>query len=165
MLYSQARPLIKSGDLLAFSHVGWGSWHDFKIQMIRVFQRTEYSHVGVAWVVGGRVFILEAVMPLVRIYPLSKLGKFFWLPTNANWSPDVEEYALSIVGDEYSQLEAVESPFTTPKKDNLWECAEFAHDVLTMAGVDFQNVSRTPCDIVRHAMENLGITNTLVTPS
>ena len=74
--YSEYRDQIKSGDLLAWSHRGFRSWHDFKVQAVRLFTQSEYSHVGIAWVVGGRVFVIEAVEPRVRIFPLSKLGEY-----------------------------------------------------------------------------------------
>ena len=83
MIYKQARPMIRSGDVLAWSHRGIRSWHDLKIWLVRMFTRSEYSHVGTAWVVGNRVFVIEAVMPKVRIYPLSKLGDFYWLQMGA----------------------------------------------------------------------------------
>jgi len=60
MKYSEVRDTIKSGDLLAWSHRGWRTWYDIKIQAVRFFTQSEFSHVGVAWAVGGRVFVLEA---------------------------------------------------------------------------------------------------------
>ena len=163
MKYEDARPLIKSGDLLAFSHFGWKSWHDIKIQAVRMFTRSEYSHVGIAWVVGSRVFCIEAVMPLVRIYPLSKLGEFYWLPTNVEWTPQVEDFAMSTVGAEYSQWKAIESVFETPQdNDGLWQCCEFAKATLKLAGVDLGN-EVTPTGVVKQAL-NLGYELKLVTP-
>ena len=69
--YQEVRSSIKSGDLLFWSHRELKSWYDLKVQIVRMVTRSEYSHVGVAWVTGGRVFALEAVVPLIRIYPLS----------------------------------------------------------------------------------------------
>jgi hypothetical protein len=57
MKYEAAREKVKSGDLLAWSHRGWRSWYDIQIQLVRFFTQSEYSHVGIAWVVGGRVHI------------------------------------------------------------------------------------------------------------
>lgn len=150
MDYSAVRPTIKSGDLLAWSHRGWGSWHDFKIQLVRCFTQSEYSHVAVAWVIGGRVFALEAVQPLVRIYPLSKLGDFYHLPMAADWSPATEEFALAHVGEPYSQLQAMAAFFGPLTHDGLWECAEYASAVLQLAGVDLGPLA-TPTAVVREA--------------
>jgi len=150
MNYEQARPLLKSGDLLAWSHTGWGSWHDIKVQLVRMFTRSEYSHVAVAWVTAGRVFALEAVQPMVRIYPLSKLGDFYHIPLVVNWTPEVEEYALSHVGTPYSQVKAIKAFFQPLLHDGQTECAEYVSDVVVAAGA-FVGAVATPTAVVRHA--------------
>jgi hypothetical protein len=149
MDYATARPHIKSGDLLAFSHVGWGSWYAWKIQIVRMMTRSEFSHVAIAWVIGGRVFALEAVIPLVRIYPLSKLGDFYHLPLNTHWNW-AEEFAMAHVGTPYSQLKAIRAFFKPVLHDGVTECAEYASDVLLMAGVDLGPIA-TPTAVVRAA--------------
>lgn len=162
MKYSEVRPQIKSGDLLCWSHRGWFSIYDLKIQAVRIFTRSEWSHVGTAWVVGDRVFVIEAVMPLVRIYPLSKLGEFGWLPLNAKWSPEALEYALSKVGQKYSQLQAMQSPFLKPPEDGLWQCSELAALVALRDGIDL-GTTFTPSAVVREAQLR-GAPLSIITP-
>ena len=164
MKYADARPSIKSGDLLAWSHRApwYRSWYDFKIAMVRMFTQSEYSHVGTAWCVGERVFVIEAVTPLVRIFPLSKLLPFYHFPTNAKWTDETLEYALSKVGEPYSQLQAIESFFHLPKDDSLWECAELTRLIGLKSGVNL-GVVATPSYVVLNASLN-GSTSTLVTP-
>lgn len=152
MIYRQARPMIRSGDIIAWSHRGIRSWHDLKIWLVRMFTRSEYSHVGTAWVVGDRVFVIEAVMPLVRIYPLSKLGDFYWLQMGAYWRRATETLALSYVGDDYSQIQAVVSPFVTPPEDHRWECAELVATVARQDSIDLGAVY-TPSEIVLAAQK------------
>ena len=152
MIYSKARPMIRSGDVLAWSHRGIHSWHDFKIACVRFFTRSEYSHVGTAWVVGNRVFVIEAVMPKVRIYPLSKLGDFYWLQMGAYWRKATETLALSFVGDDYSQVQAMVSPFITPPKDDHWECAELVATVARQDSIDLGAVY-TPSEVVLAAQK------------
>ena len=152
MKYSEARAAIRSGDILAWSHRGIKSWHDLKIWFVRMFTRSEFSHVGTAWVIGDRVFVIEAVMPLVRIYPLSKLGDFYHLPMGAPWKPSTEALALSKVGHKYSQLQAMLSPFDEPPADDLWECAELVAAVANADGINLGNVY-TPSAIVVAAMQ------------
>ena len=152
MIYKQARPMIRSGDVLAWSHRGIHSWHDLKIWVVRLFQRSEYSHVGTAWVVGNRVFVIEAVMPKVRIYPLSKLGDFYWLQMGAYWRKATETLALSFVGDDYSQLQAMVSPFITPPDDRRWECAELVATVARQDSIDLGAVY-TPSEVVLAAQK------------
>ena len=152
MKYEQARPMIRSGDVLAWSHRGIRSWHDLKIWFVRMFTRSEYSHVGTAWVVGNRVFVIEAVMPKVRIYPLSKLGDFYWLQMGAYWRKATETLALSFVGDDYSQVQAMVSPFITPPKDDRWECAELVATVARQDSIDLGAVY-TPSEVVLAAQK------------
>jgi len=123
--YKDIRSQIKSGDLLGWSHRELKNWHDLKIWFVRLFTRSEYSHVGLAWVVGGRVFVIEAVQPMVRVYPLSKLleNGCYLIQLDANWTEEVEELALECVGDVYSQKQAMVAPFKVPPLDKLWECA------------------------------------------
>jgi hypothetical protein len=159
MNYLEARSKIKSGDLLAWSHRGWGTWHDIKIQAVRFFTQSEYSHVATAWCVGDRVFVIEAVQPLVRIYPLSKLGEFYWLPLNCNWNDKALDYALSKVGESYSQMQAITAFFKTlEKEDSLWECAELAARVSALAGFDLGTVY-TPSKVVQRALEQGAVTH------
>lgn len=155
MDYRTIRPYIKSGHLLAWSHRApfWRSWHDFKIAMVRFFTQSEYSHVGMAWVVGNRVLVIEAVTPLVRIYPLSKLGDFYHIPINGRFGYEALSFALSRVGEPYSQLQAMASPFAELREDTKWECAELCIAIGKRMGVDLGRIA-TPSEVVRTAMLN-----------
>jgi hypothetical protein len=163
--YQEIRPEIRSGDLFAWSHTSWKSWYDIKIQAVRLFTQSEYCHVGIAWVIGGRVFALEAVQPKVRIFPLSKLTPFYWLPMNAPWDPKTEEYALSIIGEPYSQEQAVAAFINMLKtgKDANWQCAEYVHEVLKTDGIDLGKKA-TPNAIVLAAQERPDVAMHYVTP-
>ena len=152
MIYRQARPLIRSGDILAWSHRGIQSWYDLKIWFVRLFTRSEYSHVGTAWVVGERVFVIEAVVPKVRIYPLSKLGEFYWLPMGAYWRKTTEALALSYVGNAYSQTQAIQSLFNTPPTDGEWQCAELVATIARQDSIDL-GLTYTPSAIVLAAQK------------
>lgn len=150
MKYADIRSTIRSGDLLAWSHRGWRTIHDIKIQIVRMATRSEYSHVGVAWVVGGRVFVIEAVEPLVRVYPLSKLGAFYHIPLGAPWAPPTEELALSHLGKEYSQLDAIRAFFKPLGRSVVSECAALVLNVLHADGVDLGDRA-TPDGVVYQA--------------
>ena len=160
MKYSQQRDYIHSGHLLAWTHRSWKSWYDIKVQIVRFFTQSEYSHVGVAWRIGGRLFVIEAVVPQVRIYPLSRLGSFYHIPVAAHWTPEVTEFALQQVGKPYSQWKAIKSFFGPVKQDSYTECAETAIVILASAGVNL-GVLATPTAVVREALN--GATLTLIT--
>lgn len=151
MKYQQIRPKIRSGDLLAWGYKSWRTWRDIKIQLVRFFTQSEYSHVGTAWVAGERVFVVEAVVPLVRIYPLSQLGDFYHLPLNAEWGANAERYALENVGMPYSELEAIQAFFKIPGSNSTFECAELACKIAAADGIDLGSVY-TPTAVVEAAL-------------
>ena len=155
MKYSEAKPKIKSGDLLAWSHKKWGSWYDFQIQMVRAFTQSDYCHVGIAWCIAGRTFVIEAVGSGVRIFPLSHAESFYWVPLPVEWSEKVEEFALSTIGEPYSKIECFKAFFgmeLEETKERTWECAELAMAILGQAGCKL-NVSPTPSKVVQAALE------------
>ena len=154
MNYTTARPQIKSGDLLAWSHRApfWRSWADLQIALVRLFTRSEYSHVGTAVVLAGRVLVIEAVQPRVRLHPLSQLGDFYWLPLGASWTPNAEAYAFAQLGDSYSTASAMFGFFGMPSDDKCEQCAELKIRIARAAGIDLGTVA-TPTAVVRGALE------------
>lgn len=160
MKYADARPLIKSGDLLAFSHGDWKSWDGIKVNLVRIFTLSTYSHVALAWVVGGRVFALEAVKPKLRIFPLSKLGDFYHIPLNVDWDDVTEEFALSKIGVDYSELAAMRAFFVPLEDGNVQECAAYVMEVVEKSGVSLGHLARP--DTVIFTAQLLGSTLTFV---
>ena len=161
MDYATARPLIRSGDLIAQSGGVWTSWHGIKVNIVRMFTRSTYSHVGIAWVVGGRVFILEAVKPKLRIYPASKIGDFYLLPMRATWADTTEQLALENVGVDYSEVIAIKAFFKLFDGAEVRQCAAYALTVLRADGIKLGNRA-TPGAAVLAAMRR-GADCTLIT--
>lgn len=165
MNYTEARSKFKTGDILAWSHGSWATFHDAKVNLIRIGTRSEYSHVGLTWVVGGRVLVVEAVVPQIRIFPLSKLLPFYQVQMPKRLSKKGEEFMLSQVGGEYSQWEAVKAFIGHVKNgsNSYWECAELVN---TTWGVDisaFGQIKATPTETVKYAMETLNASMRLIT--
>lgn len=156
MKYSDIRAEIKSGDVLAWTNRKWGSWYDFQIQMVRVGTQSEYCHVGVACIIGGRVFILESVGSGVRMFPLSLEVPFFWIPTNMKWTEEVLELALSKMGQKYSRLDGIKSLWQKikPGTDEQWQCAEYVRFILQNAGINI-DCRNTPAEVVYWLQENM----------
>ncbi len=161
MNYVEERPLIKSGDVIAFTHKEWHTVSDLEIQAVRFFTQSEFSHVGIAWVVGGRVFVLEAVVPRVQIFPLSNYTPFYHIPMGRVLSDTALEYALSKVGESYSKTEAIKAFFGKEKDDDQWECAEYVHSVLASNGILLTGKA-TPTGVVNDCLE-IGKTMSMVT--
>lgn len=150
--YTDIRPSIKSGDLLAWSKKGWSTLYDLEMQLIRMVTRSEYIHVGVAWVIGERVFVIEAVMPKVRVFPLSKLMPFYHISLNNPWKKETEEFALAQIGCEYSIKHALKSIMDKPNFDkDEWQCAQLANEILKIDGMNLGDVY-TPSKVVESAL-------------
>lgn len=156
MRYSDIRLKIKSGDLLAWTHKSWGSWNDWQIQFVRFFTQSEYSHVGLAYVIGSRIFVLEAVGSGVRMVPLSANIPFFLIQTGMRWNDRVEDLAVSKLGEKYSKWAAIKSFFIKikPGEDRDWECAEYAMFIMQEAGFPI-DCHCTPTDVIQWMQENL----------
>lgn len=131
MRYADFRPQIKSGDLISFTHRGWfTSFYSFKVMLVRLFQLSEYCHVGTAIVMGGRVWVLEAVTPGVRLVPLSNLLPCYHVAAE-EFTQEQIELGLSFVGDEkmrYSIWECVKGFLgRNDYTDNNIQCAELVN--------------------------------------
>ena len=146
MTYTDVRHRIRSGHLLAWSSKGWGNWYEIQHHIIRVLTESEYVHVGLAWRLAGRVFVLEASKDGVRIYPLSRRIPFYWSRTGMRWDEDVERYALEHFGDQFSKVRAWQAWMGWLKRSNkphLWQCAEFVSAVLRRGDYNL-NCDMTP---------------------
>lgn len=157
MKYIDMRDRIQSGDVIALSHYAWGSFYDLQVQAVRVGTESEYSHVGLAWVIAGRVFVLESVVPFVRLVPLSAMAErgFYWMPMDVPMSEMELEFALSKVAlGRYSKWQAILAQFRKLKigVDDLWECAEFLIAARRLSGVDLGDKA-TPSAVVRAAQD------------
>lgn len=123
--YDEIRSKIRTGDVLAWTHrAGWfKSWYDFKINLVRLFTRSEYSHVGIAVVLAGRVFVLESVTGGIRLMLLSKQLPCFWIKYRYPFDLD---RAMSVLGEPYSQLEAIKGELgQTDDTNGKWQCSEY----------------------------------------
>lgn len=157
MNYAAIRNRIQSGDLIALTHTKWGSLYDLQIQVVRTVQQSEYSHIGIAYVMGGRVWIIESVDPYIRMMPLSNLAAegFYLLQTQSPISEQELTFSMAEIGvGRYSKWEAIKAFFhkITIGRNGLWECAEFVIASRKLSGVNLGNVA-TPSAVVQIAQE------------
>lgn len=91
--------------------------------------RRKYSHVAVAWVIAGRVMMLESVTGGIRPFPLSKC-----LPCDhITYKPMDVDKAMSVCGEQYSIWECVKGFFGRSMQANKkWQCSKYVvwvHDM------------------------------------
>lgn len=157
MKYSEIRNTIKTGDVLAWSEGDFKSWKGIQLSIVRMFTRSTYNHVGVAYVVGGRVFVVEAVVPYVRIYPLSKVLPCYYMKVPFDATPEMEERMLQLVGLPYSKWEAIRSFFTkSTDSESVWECSKLVNSVLGKVDDRFNQINDTPAETVRLLTDVIG---------
>lgn len=148
MKYSEYRDNIRSGDVVAWSHRGIKSFYDLKIWFVRLFTRSEYTHVGIVWRYKSRIFIIESVIPYIRIVPLSNFLPCYVIHMNKDLGATSEEVALKLVGvGKYSQWEAIKAYFSANKDPDAWQCVEFVKKVLE-ANNTFIESKDTPSDFI-----------------
>ena len=151
MFYSERRKMIKSGDLLAWETRHVGSLLDAVLKIDKRLNHTQWSHVGVALVLGGRVFCVEATPPAVRIMPLSKLGDFYHLPVNIPWREKYTEILLRHVGKPYSLNGWVKEKLGFVSDADDFYCSELAADFYKNIGIiDEVRHGITPDTLVTH---------------
>jgi hypothetical protein len=151
MEYKDIRPTIKSGDLIA-----WSSGHGWQVNIVRIFTRSEYNHVGIAWVVDDRVFVVEAVPgDGIRVALLSEHRPFYHVSHGDAfvWTADMERFMLSKVGEKYSKWEAILGFFNKTSNNARWECAELVRETYAVTDKYITCTHATPAEIVEYCMK------------
>lgn len=152
--YTNYRDTIRSGDLLIWSKGTNSFVGNILLFIIRLFTMSEYTHVGIAWKIGNRLFVIEANMPSVRIIPLSSFSKFYHIPMGIEWTNDIESYLLDKIGEPYSIKGAITGYFgSINNTDGNWQCAELANMFYKSIGIDYGD-AYTPSKLVKAILEN-----------
>lgn len=144
MRYEDARQWMRSGDLVLFRGRGLGCW------IIRKVTRSRYAHAAVVWRVGTRVLLLES---RVRTHGVA-IGRPMsaalddgaaWISTSADWTPQAEAVALDrSLGQPYGWVDALRAAFGLRPTSRGLQCAEYAQEVLTAAGLHLRILAPTP---------------------
>lgn len=133
--YSEIRDQIKTGDLLAWKTKKIGSLSDMVLYLYQKIFKVEYSHVGVVVVLGGRVFVIEATPPVVRLYPLSRKDDFYWVTCGLAEKQNYIEYLFNTVGNSYSLLDLIKSCLHIKLNNSDFYCSELVGDFYKYAGL------------------------------
>ena len=134
-LYLDEREKIQSGDLLIWSQEKLETLSDLIPYIVRFFTMSDYNHVGIAWKVEGRLFVIEATLPEIRIHPVSKRRPFYYIPMGVKMDDKGLNYLLNLIGKDYSIRQAVLALFGKSLKDE-YICTELAKEFYNLYGVD-----------------------------
>lgn len=155
MKYNDCRKLIQTGDVLAWSEGGPPtSWRNIQLNLVKMGTMSQFNHVGLAYVLAGRVFVVEAVVPEIRIFPLSKELPFYYLQTPFRLNDEQEAKLMKRVGLPYSKWEAVKSAFSKDTNgQSVWECAKLVNQTLLDFDPGFDDLNDTPGDTVDYLLK------------
>lgn len=156
LTYTSARAQIQSGDLIALKHKRWRTFYDWQVQAVQTVTQSPYCHVAQVWAVGERLFVLEAVTPLVRMVPLTYFAMegFYWIQIGTPMN-DVELAKaleqVAIAG--YSKWQALLAFFGRLElgADQVTQCCEYVITNRRLSGVDLGPVA-TPAAVVQAAL-------------
>jgi hypothetical protein len=164
MKYADIRSKIQTGDVLAWSEGGkWNSWRNFQLNLVKMGTMSQYNHVGLAYVLAGRVFVIEAVVPLIRIFPLSQVLPFYYIPTEFRLNEEQEAKLMSRVGLPYSKWEAIKAAFSKDTNgQKVWECAKLINQTLMDFDPGFDDLNDTPQASVEYLMSKHDCPVTLI---
>lgn len=142
------RQAIKSGDLLIWKKSKKSLISNWTIELIRFFTRSDFAHVGIAWVMDGRVFVVEATQPVVRLTIVKDNDEFYHAPMVIEWSDTSEEYLIDKIGLKYSVFDAIRAFLgKTLDNDRRYQCAELANEFYKTHGIELGDAF-TPSELV-----------------
>lgn len=145
------RGVIRSGDLLVWSTNKKNWLSRMILKFIRFMTASEFAHVGVAWRIEGRLWVVEATIPVVRLSPVKDDDEFFHVPVNLQWNAGCENYLIDKIGLPYSVMDDVRAYLGEALDDDKkWQCAELANDFYRSQGIDIGICSNTPTEVVNN---------------
>lgn len=137
--YEQIRNQIKTGDMLLWrDHKGGGLRSIIERWIIRHGTASPYTHVGIAWVDHGRVWVMDITTKGCAPRLLSKCGDFDWSSAPIELSEQALLFAFSCFGEwQYSRWQAVMGALKrlTIGVDSYGQCAEYAISVWKIDGI------------------------------
>jgi hypothetical protein len=155
MRYSKLRPRIKTGDLIVWAHRGnLRSRKGFETWLTRTAQQAPWTHVGVAWVEHGRVWVMDLTTRGCAPRLLSGDLPAYWIAAPRALGEPALHYAFSRFGElVYSRWQAVLGFLGLLRigADLQGECAEYVLEIYRTEGIAPTDVA-TPAALVEAAL-------------
>lgn len=127
VLYSEIRSELKTGDLIAWDDAELDSFFGIILYLYQKILKAKYTHVGVVVRIGGRVFIVEATPPEVRLIPLKMLTDFYHIKANVKANPQSQiKFLLATLGTTYSLWDMAKGLFKLGSSKKDFYCSELA---------------------------------------
>lgn len=128
-LFSEIHTKIKTGDLVAWNTPKYKSFLTFVLFLYQKITGSVFTHVGMVVKIGGRLYVVEAVPPMVRLFPLENYKHFFWIDAAVK-APASKQltFLTAKVGKPYSILDMFKSHIGMENSKDDYYCSELAAD-------------------------------------
>lgn len=156
--YSEIRDTLKTGDLISWKA---GKVNSFFTAILKIYQKIlkpKSVHVGVVFVAGKRVFVVEARPPQIRIYPLSRMEDFYLIRTNIPDDKNNVDLLLAKVGVKYGLFDLIKGIlFGKGKNNKRIYCSELAsiyyESVQLLDTTKYKDAWRSPDNLIEAICE------------
>lgn len=139
MSYEEVRDKIKTGDILLWRASTKGTLRTLLERwIVKHGTASVYTHVGLAWVGMGRVWVMEMTTKGCAPRLLSSCGDFDWAPAPKQLSEKALTYAFDCFGVwQYSRWQAILGGLKrlVIGDDTYGQCAEYTLAVLAKDGM------------------------------
>lgn len=158
-LYSEIKSKIKTGDLVAWDSPKYSSLLTFILFLYQKITGAVYTHVGVVVKIGGRLYVVEAVPPMVRIFPLENQKRFYWIDATVKGSASRQlGFLTARVGKPYSILDMFKIFLGMENSKEDYYCSELAADFYLHFGyITDPEAGYSPDTIVKAISEREGV--------
>lgn len=163
-LYSEIRSKIKTGDLIATDEAPIDSFFGLVLSLYQKILGAKYTHVGVAVRMGGRVFVVEATPPEVRLVPISMFGDFKLIQTEMKDNENAQlEFLFASLGKKYSIFDMLKGTLGITGDNSDYYCSELAGDFYNSFGyITDRKAGHSPDSIVEAVLEKAKVEPILV---
>lgn len=159
-LYSEIRSDIKTGDLISWKAGKVNSIFSFILYVYQKILKPKSVHVGIVVNdIGGRLLVVEARPPAVRIFPLSMMEDFYLIKTNIPYEQNDIDFLLKKLGVKYGALDVIKGLFYLDNDRERLYCSEIAdlyYKHIKYLSEGYYDAGRTPDQLVEAIVEVSG---------
>lgn len=141
---------VRDGDLLIWREDRLSRTSNFFLGVVRLATVSDFAHVGVAMWLNGKLHVVEATQPYIRVSQVTDMP--YHIPMPGAWTEESSSFLIAQVGTDYGFMDCVRAylGITTARDDN-WQCAELTHEFYRLGGYDLGS-RKTPSRLVRKAL-------------
>ena len=149
-LYSEYRDKIKDGDILFYSCDG-----SLTSKIVSKWTKSEYTHVGMAYTIGNRVFVIESYPGVgVRMVPMSLRIPHTVVSMGFVWNDNADVVAMNNMMKPYGWLDLVKAAFGWKIFSSKgFICTEYVVDIAKTLGFVFKEDKLRPIDLYQELKE------------